>query len=134
MELIKININGFHHIAIDAKDYDKTYNFYSEVLGFKEKLSWKMNEGKRAVMLDSGKGNYLEIFEGRDYEIKEGAYKHLAFLTDNCEEIIEEVRKAGAEITQEPEEFDIPSEPVKKVKIAFCKGPDGEVIEFFEER
>ena len=93
-----------------------------------------MDDGNRAVMLNSGNNNYLEIFEGREKELQEGIYMHLAFKTEDCEKAIEKARNAGAEITEEPRDFTITSDPVKPVKIAFCKGPDGEVIEFFEEK
>ncbi|MFW6015887.1 MAG: VOC family protein [bacterium] len=130
-----MSVNGFHHIALKADDFAKTCNFYTKGLGFKEVMRWEMDDGNEAVMLDSGNDNYLEIFAGRDYEIEEnGAYLHLAFSTDNCEKMIKKAEKAGAEVTMEPTETDIPSTPVKKVKIAFCKGPDGEIIEFFQER
>mgnify|MGYP000053010412 CR=1 FL=1 len=39
----------------------------------------------------------------------------------------------GAEVTMEPKSLNIPSEPSETpVRIAFCKGPDGEIIEFFQ--
>ena len=93
-----------------------------------------MDDGNRAVMINTGNDNYLEIFEGREEEIEEGAYLHLAFSTEDCEKAFEKAKAAGAEITQEPNEVDIPSDPVLSVKIAFCKGPDGEILEFFEEK
>jgi len=39
-----------------------------------------------------------------------------------------------AKIRMEPKDSDISSTPVYPVRIAFCLGPDGEEIEFFEER
>ncbi len=43
-------------------------------------------------------------------------------------------RAANAKITDEPFDFDIQSDPIYPVRIAFCKGPDQEIIEFFQER
>jgi glyoxylase I family protein len=128
----KIGGGGFHHIAMQVKDFDITYKFYVETLGFKEKISWG-GDGSRAVMLDTGDGNYIEIFEGRKKPAdKDGMIMHLALRTDNCDAAIERVRVAGMEITDEPKDIEVPSTPPIKIRIAFCKGPDGEIIEFFQ--
>jgi glyoxylase I family protein len=129
----KIGGGGFHHLALRVRDFDASVKFYTEGLGFSEKLSW--GEGaKRAVMLDTGDGNYLELFAGGTDEPKpEGAVLHFALRTANCDAAIDQARRAGAEVTVEPKNVDIPSRPaVTPVRIAFCKGPDGEIIEFFQ--
>lgn len=127
-------INGFHHVAMRAKDFDKSIEFYTDGLGFKETNRWEMKDGKRAVMIDTGNDNYLEIFEGRENEVSEGSYIHLAFTTDDCNKSLEMAKNAGAEITMEPQNIDINSDPVLPVRVAFCKGPDSEIIEFFQIR
>lgn len=124
---------GFHHVAIRARDFDATVRFYTEALGFKEKISW--GEGpKRATMLDAGDGNYLEVFAGgSDGPKPEGAILHFALRTDDCDAALARARAAGAQVTMEPKGVDIPSTPtMTPVRIAFCKGPDGEIIEFFQ--
>ena len=130
---VSIGGGGFHHVAIRARDFDATLKFYTEGLGFKEKISW--GEGnKRATMLDTGDGNYLEVFAGgQDGSKPEGAIIHFALRTGDCDAAIERARTAGAEVTVEPKDVDIPSRPgPTPVRLAFCKGPDGEVIEFFQ--
>ena len=129
-----MSIHGFHHVALKVEDFDKTYDFYVKGLDFEENMKWEMDDGNRAVMLDTGNDNYLEIFEGRDFEVSNGAYLHLAFSSQDCEASLEKARNAGAEVTMEPDEIEIPSNPAKSVKVAFCKGPDGAIIEFFEEK
>ncbi len=124
---------GFHHVAIRAYDFDASVRFYTEALGFTKKITW--GEGpKRAIMLDAGDGNYLEIFaNGKNEPKPEGAIIHFALRTDNCNAAIERARAAGAQITVEPKDVNIPSEPHHTpVRIGFCKGPDGEIIEFFQ--
>ena len=54
---------GFHHVAVRVADFDSAVNFYSEVLGFSPKITWGEGD-KRAVMLDTGNGSYLEVFAG----------------------------------------------------------------------
>jgi glyoxylase I family protein len=125
----KIGGGGFHHIAIRVFDFDKTVSFYTEVLGFKEQVRW--GEGNaRAIMLDTGDGNYLEVFAGGAQGQKdEGAFLHLALRSDNVTEAIELARAAGMEVTVEPKDAVLGGVPVR---IAFFKGPDGEIIELIE--
>jgi glyoxylase I family protein len=124
---------GFHHLAVKVHDFEAAVKFYTEGLGFKEKVAW--GEGNsRAVMLDTGDGNYLEIFGGGSAEpTPEGAILHFALRTRDCDAAIERARKAGARVTMEPKSLEIPSKPAATpVRIAFCKAPGGEVIEFFQ--
>lgn len=124
---------GFHHLAMKVHDFDAVKRFYVDVLGFKEKITWGEGD-KRAVMLDTGDGNYLEIFAGGTTEPRpEGTVLHFALRTTNCDAVVERVRAAGAQITVEPKDVTIPSKPVPTpVRLAFCKGPAGETIEFFQ--
>jgi glyoxylase I family protein len=130
----KIGGVGFHHLAMRVGDFDKSIKFYTEGLGFKKYIAW--GEGNsRAVMLDTGDGNYFEIFAGSsEGEKPEGAFIHVALRTDNCELALKNAVDAGAVVTIEPKDVTISSEPPTPARIAFCKGPDGEVIEFFQHR
>lgn len=124
---------GFHHVAIRARDFDASMRFYTAGLGFKEKIAW--GEGNaRAVMLDTGDGNYLEIFAGGTNEPKpEGAILHFAMRTTDCDAATKRAVAAGAVVTMQPRALTIDSRPgPTPVKISFVKGPDGEVIEFLQ--
>jgi catechol 2,3-dioxygenase-like lactoylglutathione lyase family enzyme len=128
-------VSGFHHVAIRSSDFDRSLQFYTTVLQFQIRVTWGQ-QGERAVMLDVGDGNYLEIFERAPSEVaSEGVILHFALRTDDCAALTERVRAAGAEVTMEPKEIVIDSNigPVP-VKISFFKGPDGEIIEFFENQ
>jgi glyoxylase I family protein len=128
----KIFGGGFHHVAIRVKDFDASLKFYAEGLGMRQKVAW--GEGaRRAAMLDSGDGNYVELLGMDPAEPRpEGAVAHFALRTDNCDGAIAAARAAGAAVTMEPKDIPLNSQPPIKVRIAFCKGPDGEVIEFFQ--
>jgi glyoxylase I family protein len=123
---------GFHHVAMKATNFDVAVAFY-KALGFTEKIAWGDGDS-RAILLDAGDGNYLEIFAGgADGPKPEGAVVHFALRTRNCDAAIAAARAAGAQVTMEPKNVDIPSRPhTTPVRIAFCKGPSGEVIEFFQ--
>jgi len=126
-------ITGFHHTAIRSADFDASVRFYTEVLGLKTKISWGETPS-RATMLDAGDGRYLEIFERAEPAPQiEATILHFALRTDDCAAILEEARSAGAEVTMETKDLTIDSSagPIP-VRIAFFKGPDGEVIELFE--
>lgn len=127
---------GFHHVAIRARDFDASVRFYTQALGFVEKVRWGDGE-KQAVMLDVGDGNYLEIFSGRKDSLPSDACEppilHFAIRTTNTDAAISRARAAGAVVTTEPKDVVIQSRPqLTPVRLAFCKGPDGEVIEFFQ--
>jgi glyoxylase I family protein len=128
--------NGFHHVAIRSRDFDKSVGFYTQALGFGPKLAWGDAPG-RAIMLDTGDGNYLEIFERPDQPpAEEGrdAILHFALRTDDVDAALARAREAGCAVTMEPTDVKIDTtlgaDPTP-VRIAFFKGPDGEVIELF---
>ena len=126
-------ITGFHHTAIRAADFDVTLRFYREILGMKTKITWG-EAPQRAAMLDAGDGNYVEMFERGPSEAGiESPILHFALRTDDCPGMLEQIRSAGAEVTMEPKRITIASNagPID-VQIAFFKGPDGEVIELFQ--
>lgn len=126
-------ITGFHHISIRSTGFDASVRFYEDVLGLKRRIIWG-EPGDRAIMMDAGDGNYIEIFESSEsLRGNEATILHFALRTGDCSAMLEVVRQSGAEVTAEPKEVTIDSNagPVL-VKIAFFKGPDGEVIELFE--
>lgn len=128
----KIKGCGFHHVSMKVRDLDKTIRFYSEGLGFVERVSWGQHP-KRTVLLDTGDGNYFEVSQGDpDQEHGEGVFRHLALRVDDCDAAIEAARAAGAIVTVEPKDVTLSSEPPLQLRIAFFEGPDGELIELFQ--
>ncbi len=127
----KTGITGFHHVAIRAFDFEATVKFYTEVLGFKPRIAW--GKETKAIMLDTGDGNYLEVFSnGPEQQKPEGSILHMAFRTEDVDGITEKARAAGAEITIEPKDVVLQRDPPTPVRISFFKGLDGEIIELFQ--
>lgn len=126
-----IHGGGFHHLAIRVQDFDKSVKFYTQGLGFQEKIRWGEGD-KRAAMLDTGDGSCMELFAGGSGPKPAGIVEHFAFNTTDCDAALASARAAGAVVTKEPFSLVIPSDPPTPVRIAFCTGPDGEVIEFFQ--
>ena len=92
-------------------------------------------------MFDAGDGNYLEVFEDIRYlQAPNGAVIHFALRTTRLDDVATRVREAGIKITVEPKDVTIGntatsahalSGPVP-IRIFFCEGPNGEIIEFFQ--
>ena len=126
------SVKGFHHIAIRVKDFDGAVRFYKDGLGLKEKISWGEGEG-RAIMLDAGNGNFVEIFAKGAEKAPDGQIIHLALRTDDCDALTQRAVAAGAVVTMQPKDVTIAAKPAPVlVRIAFVKAPGGEVIEFFQ--
>lgn len=127
------NAPGFHHVAIRARNFEKTVDFYHVAFGFERKFGWG-TQGSRAALMDTGDGNYVEIFEGRgDEEVPEGGILHMAFRTPDVDASYARAMAAGATSQMEPTDVqpDNQDYPVT-FRIAFVRGLDGEVIEFFQ--
>lgn len=128
----KIKGCGFHHLSMKVKDLDKSIKFYTEALGFIEKISWG-EAPKQTVLLDTGDGNYFEISQSEPDQVwGEGIFRHIALRADDCSAALERARKAGAEVTVESRDLTLKTDPPIPIRIAFFKGPDGELIELFQ--
>jgi glyoxylase I family protein len=126
---------GFHHVCIKTRTWDKTLRFYCETLGFREKIMWR-EAPQRAVLLDSGGGNYVEVFEDMNYTANpDGSILHFALRTTKLDEVASRVRAAGAVIKMEPKSVTLQTTNGAgsvPIRIFFCEGPSGETIEFFQ--
>ncbi len=124
---------GLHHVALRARDFDRSVSFYRDVLGCETLMSWGEGDG-RAAMLDFGDGHCVEVFAGGKEGAKpEGELLHFALRCDEIDEAYRLVREAGMEITSELDSVTVrdPRGPVP-VRLFFFKGPDGEIVELIE--
>lgn len=131
------NIHGFHHVAIRVRDFDRSLAFYTELLGMTRKIEWG-EAPSRAIMLNMGDGGILEMFERPEEPVSEDHpyLLHFCLRCSDVDGVIQRVRNAGCEVTVEPKDVDIPSRPTgpTPVRLAFFKGPDGEVVELFDSK
>jgi len=129
---------GMHHVAMRVADFDASMAFYGEEgLGLPVCLAWGAKtpeKDDRAAMLACGSGSHIELFANGPKEPKpEGAWIHVALTTPDCDAAWSRALKAGAKPQTPPFEADINDAAGRvRVKIAFCLGLDGEVIEFFQ--
>ena len=130
---MKPEITGIHHIALKAQgleNFNELLNFYHGILGLPIVRKWGEGEGV-GMMLDTGAG-LLEIFANAPDRLGAGALRHLAFEVKDTDICLEAVREAGYKVTMEPTDIVIASAPPYPARIAFCIGPVGEEVEFFQ--
>lgn len=142
-----MSVKGLSHVAIQAKDYQATITFYTEVLGFKVGHHWSLpsfNIEDASMLVSPDRRTCIEVFDNHavipaqgkkaasDDEIAHGALLHLAFYVDDVEAIYQKALAHGAKTFVEPGTLAL-GEPPLTVKNALIHSPNGEVIEFIEE-
>lgn len=132
-------IAGFHHIALNVSDFEKSYKFYTECLEFKEYRRWITDDGKKTIaLLQCGNGNMIELFSSATPGImcdnRAGDIIHFALRVDDAKFWYDKAISYGCESYMIAEPKILPANPPISCVIGFVKGPDGELIEFFEEK
>jgi catechol 2,3-dioxygenase-like lactoylglutathione lyase family enzyme len=134
-------ITKIHHVALKCsgiESFRKTVSFYTDVIGMQVKRSWGEGADAGAMLTLDGE-DILEIFAEGQEQAGSGSIHHFAFYTDDPDACMAKIREAGYEVTAEPENIDMVLKQPENgerypLRVAFCKGPLGECIEFFSER
>jgi glyoxylase I family protein len=95
--------------------------------------SWQ-NGNTKAAMLEMSDGALIEIFDFGTSEPEERPrWLHLAVIVDDVDAVYEKALQCGAATDRPP--FDVPDfkGPGTNLRLAFVKGPDGELIELYQE-
>ena len=127
---------GTHHIAVQTSDWDAALRLYQDVLGMPVIARFGTPE-REIILVDTGDGSHIELFQPTAGPPKTRATSqddtifHFALAATDARAAIERVRAAGYEVTVEPKDVKLDT---LDVTVAFFKGPNGEVIEFFELR
>ena len=127
------NVKGIHHVCLKAngiEEFEKTLSFYRDTLGLSVAREWGEPDSK-AAMLDTGAG-LIEIFSNAPDQLGMGAIRHIALGVESTDFAIDAVRALGYSVIMEPTDIVLPSCEPYPARIAFCVGPLGEEIEFFE--
>ena len=129
-----LGLAGLHHVSFRVPDLDTSLALYRDTLGFPVKVAFTL-DNLRFAMLETGNSGYIELVEvkravrpGGDDEV----IWHVALCTDDLETSLHAVRKAGYEITLPIRPLDLVNAATGKpfpIRVAFFRGPDGEVVE-----
>lgn len=124
---------GLHHVSLKAcgeEQFRQVLAFYRNVLGCPLVRAW--GEGMLSgAMLDLG-GALLEVTANGAPGLEKGVFGHIAFAAEDVDAVTQRVRRAGFEVFMEPSDRNLGG--VWPVRVAFCRGPAGEDVEFFQER
>jgi len=130
---LMLHLNGVHHIAIICKDYERSKDFYTRVLGLQvagETFRQERNSYKLDLALN---GVYtVELFSfpaapDRPSWPEAAGLRHLAFEVDDVAATCRELSEMGIEA--EPVRID----PFTGKQFTFIADPDGLPIEFYEK-
>ena len=123
-------INGLHHVKLKVtKDsFEDVLKFYVGVLGLEV-----LSRHEDCAILDTGCG-ILEVFNDGEKLLGTGDFRHIAFAVDDADLAIKTVEEAGYKITEYPINVIFGLREPTPARIAFCEGPVGEEIEFFQIR
>lgn len=113
--------------CVTKEDYRRVLSFYAGTLALPIVRQWS-----NGVMLDTGSG-LVEIFRDGEENLEKGVIRHFAFAVTDVDACVKAVREAGYPVFIGPKNIAIPSDPPFPARIAFCCGPLGEEIEFFQE-
>lgn len=125
--------NKIHHIAIICSDYEKSKEFYVNVLGM-QIIREVYREQRQSYKLDlSLNGEYvIELFSfpnppKRVSQPEACGMRHLAFETNNLDEVVENLKLKN--VIAEP----IRTDEFTGKRFTFISDPDDLPIEFYEK-
>jgi glyoxylase I family protein len=125
-------LKSVHHIAIICSDYQKSKQFYTEVLGFDiDREVYREERDSYKLDLSLGGQYCIELFSfpnppARPSRPEALGLRHLAFVVDNIEEAITHFQSKG--IVTEPIRID----EFTNKRFTFFSDPDGLPIELYE--
>jgi len=146
--------SGLHHVCVYAADIDATLRFYTSGLGFIIRHEWNKAIGqdgitfvRRGIMLNSGDGStYVEIFPAvPDADAQSPVSRginHFCLRTGDCDASYKRALSYGGQPFTlsagdtvwdgAPMDFALSGTTSIDTRLAYLQGPDGEVIEFFQ--
>lgn len=127
-----MNINKIHHVAIICSDYEKSKDFYVNILGLrvinefyrKERNSYKLD-------LAVGENGQIELFSfdnppDRPSYPEARGLRHLAFEVEHIDKAVKELENKG--VLVEPVRID----EITGKKYTFFSDPDKLPLELYE--
>ena len=137
---MKNNLLGLAHVGIFSPDRKASVEFYRDLLGFEVTYNVDVPEPHSVNITFLKKGNItIELLvphtnTEKIIETAMGTCNHITILCKNIDEVMSALVEKGITFETAAPDF-VPqfNQPPGDIKIAFCRGPAGERIEFFEE-
>lgn len=125
----------FAHVSIRASDMERTLDFYTNILGMvlQRRREIPQNRAEVAFLKDHCGEFSLELTHYNDQtdyqqaEYMKRTFDHLAFKVEDLGGLVERIKKAGYNVTDEPFELSPGN------WLAFIEDPDGTLIEIIEK-
>jgi methylmalonyl-CoA epimerase len=124
-----IKVSDLDHVGVQVANLEQSISFYQEILGLKLQSKDDLSSrGLKKAMLAAGSGT-VELLEyiGQPVPSSDGPIAHIAFKVSDIDNAWAELRIAGVKLEDES-----PRELEGRLKIAFLRGPDNELIELVQ--
>lgn len=127
-----MKLKSIHHIAIICSDYQKSKDFYTNILGFSI-INETLREERDSYKLDLAIGDtQIELFSfpnppKRVSQPEAVGLRHLAFEVENLEEVKVELESKGILVE------DIRIDPTTGKRFTFFADPDNLPLEIYEK-
>tara|TARA_R110001583_G_scaffold6509_6_gene33016 strand:- start:13530 stop:13955 length:426 start_codon:yes stop_codon:yes gene_type:complete len=138
---------NLRHVGITVTDIEESISFYKEILGFEvvrimdesgdhiDKFSALSDVRVKTVKMKDKSGGMIELLKYDSHpatanfdEITRIGCSHFALTVKKLDLLVEKILERGYTINCEPQ-----LSPDGRVKLTFCKGPDGVLLELVEE-
>jgi glyoxylase I family protein len=128
--------NSFAHVGMTVSSIDRSLAFYIDLLGLKLVDRRPGTQGDEVCFIDAG-GCMLELIGpatgalfAEDVAVGRAGLLHLTFKVEDVDATVEIVRRAGGEVVEGPR--DAYNRRMAR-RVAFCRDPDGILVEFLGE-
>lgn len=122
-------ILGLSHIGLHVRNLERSKKFYTELLGFAVACTAPLENGTVLCFLRNGDCE-IELIAKPDYAPRQdGHFEHLCLKTADLDAAIAHLCAHGVQMEGAPRS--IPN-VYHGVRLAFFRGPDGELLELNE--
>lgn len=124
---------GFHHVAIICSDYEKSKNFYVDVLGFSViQETFRTDRNSYKLDLRVGDTDQIELFSfpnppQRTNSPEACGLRHLAFQVENLDATVANLQSQGIPVEN------IRVDEITGKRFTFFKDPDDLPLEIYEK-
>ncbi len=140
-----LGLTRLDHMSINVADFDRSIEWYSDVLGLDVEVSWRVSalndkrlaylrlEGVRVVEIVAAdpNGTGLRPAETFGQHFGRTGYGHLCFATESVDQTMAALEARGAEVFVQAETYPLGGTEFER-RVAFINDPEGNVIEFGE--